>query len=131
MKILNINKKHFKFLFFVTAVVVFILAVVSNDHIDIPSQYADKIKHISAFFVLSLLLNRSSSNIEKRLRNMMALLFFGFLIEVSQYFIPSRDADWMDIFADFIGIVLFQASYTFLKTIQYFTNRARVKTKSL
>jgi len=129
MKILN--KKYFKFLFFSTAFVVFILAIVSNDHISLDSDYADKIKHISAFFTLSLLLNRSSSSIEKRLRNMLALLLFGFFIEVVQYFIPSRDSDWMDVLADFIGIVLFQLSYSFLKTTQYFINRAKIKTKSL
>jgi len=126
-----LNKKYFKFLFFSTALVVFILAIVSNDHISIDSQYADKIKHISAFFTLSLLLNRSSSSISKRLRNMLALLLFGFFIEVVQYFIPSRDSDWMDILADFVGILLFQLSYSFLKAIQYFTNRAKIKTKSL
>jgi len=131
MKTLILNKKHFKLLFFITAIAVFILAIVGDDHITINSIYADKIKHITAFFTLSLLLNRSSSSLEKRLRNMVALLFFGFLIEVAQYFIPSRDSDWMDILADFVGIVLFQISYSFLKMIQEFKNRAKVKTKSL
>jgi len=121
------NKKYFKILFFFTAGVVFILAMVSNDHITLDTDYADKIKHISAFFVLSLLLNRSSSSIEKRIRNMLALLFFGFMIEVVQYFIPSRDSDWMDIFADFIGILLFQVTYSFLKILQYFIKRTKVK----
>ena len=131
MKILNINKKHFKLLFFTTAIIVFILATVGNDHIFLDIPYADKIKHITAFFILSLLLNRSSSTIEHRLRNMVALLFFGFLIEVAQYFIPSRESDWMDILADFIGILLFQVSYSFLKAMQYIKNRAKFKTKSL
>ena len=121
------NKKYFKILFFFTAGVVFILATVNNDHITLNSNYADKIKHISAFFMLSLLLNRSSSTIEHRLRNMLALLFFGFMIEVAQYFIPSRDSDWMDILADFVGILLFQITYSFLKLLQYFVKKAKVK----
>jgi len=131
MKTLLINKKHFKLLFFSTAIVVFILATVGNDHILIHHDYADKIKHITAFFTLSLLLNRSSSTIKHRLRNMVALLFFGFLIEVAQYFIPSRDSDWMDILADFVGILLFQLSYSFLKAVQQLKNRVKFKTKSL
>jgi len=49
---------------------------------------------------------------------MVALLFFGILIEVVQFFIPSRDADLNDIIADFVGILLFQLSYSFLKFIQ-------------
>jgi len=126
-----LDKKYFKILFFTTAFIVFILATVSDDHITIHSQYADKIKHISAFFTLSFLLNRSSSSINRRLRNIFALLLFGFFIEVVQYFIPSRDSDWMDVLADFIGIMFFQLSYSFLKTIQYFTNRAKIKTKTL
>jgi VanZ family protein len=114
-----LSKKYFKILFFSTAFIIFILAMVSNDHITLNSNYADKIKHISAFFTLSLLLNRSSSSIERRLRNMVALLFFGILIEVVQFFIPSRDADINDIIADFVGILLFQLSYSFLKFIQH------------
>jgi VanZ family protein len=131
MKTLKLNKKHFKLLFFVTAIAVFILATVGNDHIDINHQYADKIKHITAFFTLSLLLNRSSSTLQHHLRNIIALLFFGFLIELAQYFIPSRESDLMDILADFIGILLFQVTYFFLKAIQYFSKRAEVKTKRL
>jgi VanZ family protein len=131
MKTLKLNKKHYKLLFFVTAIVVFILATVGNDHIDINHQYADKFKHITAFFTLSLLLNRSSSTIQHRLRNMVSLLFFGFLIEVAQYFIPSRHSDWMDILADFIGILLFQISYSILKMIQEFNKRVKVEPKRL
>ena len=126
-----LNKKYYKILFFITAFIVFILAIVNNDHIPLNSVYADKIKHISAFFTLSLLLNRSSSTIQHRIRNMLALLFFGFLIEVTQYFIPSRDSDWMDVFADFVGILLFQITYSFLKAIPYFTNKSKIKSKSL
>ena len=118
MKTSIITKTFFKYLFFLTAIVVFILALVTNDHITLDSYYADKIKHITAFFTLSLLLNRSSSSIEKRLRNMFALLSFGVLIEVVQYFIPSRDADFQDILADFVGILLFQVTYSLLKLIQ-------------
>jgi VanZ family protein len=129
MKILIMNKKYFKLLFFATAITVFILATVGNDHVNIHHQYADKIKHITAFFTLSLLLNRSSSTIQHRFRNMIALLFFGFLIEVAQYFIPSRDSDWMDILADFIGIILFQITYSFLKITQHLIEKCKNKNK--
>ena len=129
MKILTMNKKYFKLLFFATAIAVFILATVSNDHVDIHHQYADKIKHITAFFTLSFLLNRSSSTLQHRFRNMIALLFFGFLIEVAQYFIPARDSDWMDILADFVGILLFQVTYSFLKMIQYLIGKCKINNK--
>jgi len=131
MKILIMNKKYFKLLFFATAIVVFILATVSDDHVHIHHQYADKIKHITAFFTLSLLLNRASSTIAHRLRNMIALLLFGLFIEVAQYFIPSRDSDWMDVLADFIGILFFQLSYSSFKTLKELRERGKIKSKSL
>jgi len=125
------SKSYFKILFFITAIAIFILATVSNDHIVINSSYADKIKHITAFFVLSLLLNRSSSSAKTRLRNIIALLFFGFFIEFSQYFIAGREADLMDIVADFIGIMIFQVGYAFFKLIQSMNYKAKVKPKRL
>lgn len=118
MKIFNLNKKIYKILFYITAFIVFIFAIVNNDHIVINSIYADKIKHISAFFTLSLLLNKASSTLAHRFRNIVALLLFGFFIEVVQYFIPSRDSDWMDVLADFVGIIFFQVVYSSYKIVK-------------
>ncbi len=115
MKIFKIDKQTYKIIFYITAFAVFILAIVNNDHIPINSIYADKIKHISAFFTLSLLLNKASSTLAHRFRNIIALLLFGLLIEVIQYFIPTRDSDWMDVLADFVGIMFFQVSYSIIK----------------
>jgi VanZ family protein len=118
MAILGVPKKYYKALFYVTVIVVFYLAVAPNDHIKIDSHYADKIKHISAFFTLSLLLNRASSTIQHRLRNMGALLLFGIFIEIAQLFFPNRESSVDDILADLIGILLFQLLYTGAKYLQ-------------
>jgi len=115
MNLFNLDKNTYKIIFYITASIVFILAIVNNDHVSINSIYADKIKHISAFFTLSLILNRASSTLAHRFRNIIALLLFGFFIEVAQYFIPSRDSDWMDVLADFIGIIVFQVTYSSFK----------------
>ena len=88
------------------------------DNVMIPSIYADKIKHATAFFTLSLLLNRASSTLQHRLRNMGALLLFGIFIEFVQYFIPTRDSDIDDIVADLTGIILFQLLFSLFKFIQ-------------
>jgi VanZ family protein len=125
------NQSYFKIIFFATSIIVFILAIVSNDHINIDSHYADKLKHIFAFVTLSLLLNRSSSNIEKRLRNMGALLLFGLFIEFVQYFLPNRDASIEDVVADFIGILLFQLVYSFLKFMQELLQKRELNNKRL
>ena len=113
------NKRVFKILFFIALGVVFILAVVQNDHVSIHYAYADKIKHISAFFVLSLLLNRASSSLKHRIRNMASLLLFGIFIEVVQFYFPHRESSVADVVADFAGIILFQITYSVLKFIQF------------
>ena len=117
MTTLSIPKQYFKILFYITVLTVLYLAIVP-DNIDLPSQYSDKIKHVMAFFVLSLLLNRASSTIQHRLRNMGALLLFGLFIEIIQSFFPGRESSLGDLIADFIGIVLFQLLYSFFKFIQ-------------
>lgn len=113
----SIPKQYFKILFYIAVSVVLYLAIVP-DNIEVPSIYADKIKHASAFFVLSLLLNRASSTLKHRLRNMGALLLFGIFIEFVQYFVPNRQSSFDDVIADFVGIVLFQLFYSFIKFIQ-------------
>jgi VanZ family protein len=81
-------------------------------------HHADKIQHIIVFFILSFLLNRSSSNIGKRFRNAFALFFFGLFIELLQSFTGYRHVSMGDVLANFIGIVLFQVTYIFLKYLQ-------------
>jgi len=105
---LIMKKKYYKVLFFITAFVVFVLAIVPNDQIKLDIDNADKIKHFTAFFILSLLLNRASSTIAHRLRNMGALLGFGIFIEVVQLFSPVRESSIEDIIADSVGILVFQ-----------------------
>ena len=118
------RKGFYKILFFIfTLIIVFIFAVVPNDHIDLGYQNSDKIKHISAFFTLSFLLNRASSDIAQRFRNMTALLLFGIFIEFVQYYLPARTTSIEDVFADVTGILLFQVLYSFAKEIRDYLKR--------
>ena len=115
------KKGFYKILFFTfTLIVVFIFAIVPNDHIELGYQHADKIKHLSAFFTLSFLLNRASSDMAQRFRNMSALLLFGIFIEFVQYYLPARSTSIEDIFADVTGILLFQFTYSFAKEVRDF-----------
>ncbi len=75
-------------------------------------QLNDKMEHFIAFFLLSFLLNRASSTMAHRIRNVMALLAFGIIIECIQYFIPNRSTSFYDVLADFIGIMMFQFSFS-------------------
>jgi VanZ family protein len=115
------EKKLFKVLFFITAFIVFIFAIVPDDNIHLNINNADKVKHFFAFFVLSFLLNRASSTIEHRIRNMGALLLFGISIEIIQLFFPTRESSIEDIIADSVGILVFQLSLSIIRFIKYTT----------
>ena len=113
-----LNKNQFKIVFFLTVIFVLFKALMppGDPFFDFP--HADKMLHAGAFFVLSFLLNRSSSSIEKRLRNMGSLLAFGILIEILQSFTGYREVSALDVLADLVGILLFQFSYSLLKFVQ-------------
>jgi len=114
-------KKYYKVLFYITTIAIFILAITPSADISIV-PYADKILHISAFFTLSLELNRASSTIKHRLRNMGALLAFGVFIEFAQSLTPNRTASIYDIIADLIGILIFQILYSIYRFYKYEKN---------
>ena len=67
------------------------------------------------FFTLSLLLNRSSSTYDARIRNVTALLLFGIFIEFIQYFIPYRETSVYDVIADLVGIFAFQSALSLFR----------------
>ena len=104
-----IPKKYYKILFYITVVVVLILALIPHGKDVMPN---DKLLHIFAFFVLSLELNRASSTIRHRLRNIGALLAFGIFIELVQSLTPAREASLNDVIADLVGILLFHILYS-------------------
>ncbi len=113
------TKFYFKSIFFITSFVILYLALAPSDGIYLDFNLGDKFNHFMAFFTLSLLLNRSSSSYEKRLRNVIALTLFGAFIEVVQLFVQYRSATFGDILADVAGIICFQISYSIYRFIRY------------
>jgi len=111
--------KIYRKLFFFTTAVVFFLAISPSGQIDMEVHNGDKLLHIFAFFVLSLLLNRASSTIRHRLRNIFALLSFGIFIEIAQSFTGYREASVNDVWADLVGILLFQLSYSLVRIFHH------------
>jgi VanZ family protein len=114
-----LSKNQFKAIFFIAVIFVLYKALTPTcEEPLLDFKHADKLLHIAAFFVLSFLLNRSSSSIAKRARNIIALFAFGVLIEILQAFTGYREVSLGDVIADLIGILLFQISYILLKFIQ-------------
>jgi len=124
-----LNRNQFKVIFFITVIFVLYNALTppseDSHFFDFPN--GDKVLHASAFFVLSFLLNRASSSIHRRIRNMFSLLAFGILIEFLQSFTSYRTVSFWDVMADLVGILLFQLTYSILKEIQLKRREKREK----
>ncbi len=121
-----LNRNQFKILFFITVIFVLYKALIPDDgnHF-FHFEHADKFLHASAFFVLSFLLNRASSSISTRIRNILSLLAFGILIEILQSFTGYREVSAADVLADLVGILLFQITYSFLLYLRELKRKRR------
>lgn len=108
---------------------IIMLALMSMPSNDLPrtNYFAgfDKLAHCGFFFVFTIFLLQGSvrqtrHNSYKLTLMFVALLisgFFAFLTEGIQYYLSAdRQADWWDIFADFVGIGM--ALFSFLVLYQ-------------
>ena len=82
----------------------YILAILPQDMAPSFQSLSDKTLHFIAFAVLALLLNLSYKM--AWWKSVVTLLLYACFIEFSQYFTPNRCAEWLDIVADGIGIVI-------------------------
>jgi len=78
-------------------------------------HWSDKANHLLAFAVLGLLL-RMGFKISY-FRSVLLLIFYAAFIEVSQYFTVDRSAEWADIAADTVGILLGLKLHKYLRRI--------------
>jgi VanZ family protein len=98
------SRRHWRIVLLVLVAVVSYLAVTPMPPKDLTTGW-DRLNHASAFAALAL-----SGCLGYRGRRstllwlMLALLAFGGLIEVVQYFVPGRSCEWGDLFADLVGI---------------------------
>ena len=103
MKLIR-NSIFLKILFFVTLGVVSYLAFTTREIKAVEHSW-DKLNHLFAFFVLYILFSFSYEKISLFYR-LSVLLFYAIFIEVVQSFIPAREASFLDISADMIGMGL-------------------------
>ena len=83
----------------------------------------DKVSHFLAFYVLSLLVDFSFPKYGFVLPKVFALLGYGLLIEIVQYFIPYRTCSLLDLSADGVGIALYWLSVPALKYVPLLRSR--------
>lgn len=91
-------------MFFITLGVIEFLATTTLE-IQVVANMWDKTNHLSAFFVLYILLSFAFKSLSK-VQKIIFLLSFGVQIEIIQIFIDGRDFSLYDIFADSVGIAL-------------------------
>ena len=100
---MQITNKHYKWSFWITIIAVYILAMLPQE--SAPTLgWGDKGNHILAFVVMSILLILSYRISLYRVAILMVV--YGVWIEISQYFTPTRSADYRDVVADSIGVAI-------------------------
>ena len=94
-------------------------------------EWQDKIAHVLAYFVLGISLIlfyfSNAKKVEMRLIVIFTLLigsFYGLSDEFHQYFIPGRDAEFLDWIADVFGLSL---SLLLIKGLKNKLNRLYVR----
>lgn len=88
----------------------------------------DKILHFITFFYLTFICLSLRRNIIKSTQVVLLIFLYGLLIELLQYFIPSRQCSLSDILANSIGCL---AGMIFYHSIRYMLIRYRKHTKPL
>jgi len=86
-----------KVIFILYTLAIIVLAVLPNA----PSTGGDKLQHWTAFFVWSILLRYSFNTSYWGI--FFYSVFFGAFIEIVQYFLPYRYAEYGDFVADVFG----------------------------
>jgi len=85
---------------------VFIITILSIQEVNIESsvKFLDKALHFLCFSYLTLI-TWLSRILNKDLHVYVIVLAYGILIEIVQRFLPYRSFEYLDIFADFVGII--------------------------
>jgi len=105
-----------RILFWIALISSYILAIMPQDMAPSFQSLSDKSLNFIAFSVLTLLLNLSYRM--PWWKTVVSLLFYAIFIEFSQIFTPNRCAEWLDIVADAIGIVLGLVLYAGYKKLE-------------
>ena len=92
---------------FILGISIILISFFSIQEIEVePSvNFGDKLLHFSCFLYLTII-TWLSRIINKELWLYVIVLAYGILIEIVQMYIPYRSFEFLDIFADFLGILV-------------------------
>ena len=100
---MQIIQFSFRILLVISISIVTILSI-KEVNIESSVNYLDKALHFLCFSYLTLI-TWLSRILNKDLHVYVIVLAYGILIEIVQRFLPYRSFEYLDIFADFIGII--------------------------
>ncbi len=87
-------------------------------------SFGDKFNHFFAFFVLSFLVHNAYKQ-KSFLWKVIIVMAYALLIEIVQSLLPHRSAEWLDVLADFIGVLLFIVVYRIYLFVKiYYVNKS-------
>ena len=94
------------------------ISILSIQEIEVQSSvnFSDKLLHFFCFLYLTII-SWLSRIIFKELWLYVIVLAYGILIEIIQIYIPYRSFEFLDIFADFLGILVGIFFINFLKDL--------------
>ena len=95
---------------------IFFISILSIQEIEVQSivNLSDKLLHLFCFLYLTII-TWLSRIIYKELGLYVIVLAYGILIEIVQIYIPYRSFEFLDIFADFLGILAGSLFINFFK----------------
>lgn len=95
--------KRWRFIFWACLIFVLALALMPADS-SLPTTGWDKLNHLLVFAIVFLLGRQAYPG--RNAEVMLGLLCYGGLIEVLQSFTPYRSAEWEDLIADSLGLII-------------------------
>jgi VanZ family protein len=103
---------------FILAISVVFISILSIQELEVESSvnFGDKLLHFSCFLYLTII-TWMSRIIYKELLLYVIVLGYGILIEIVQIYIPYRSFEFLDIFADFTGILAGSFFINFFKDL--------------
>ena len=100
---MRIIQLSFKIILVISVPIITILSI-HEVNLESSTNFLDKALHFLCFTYLTLI-TWLSRFLSKDLHVYVIVLAYGILIEIVQRFLPYRSFEYLDIFADFVGII--------------------------
>ena len=100
---MRIIQLSFKIILVISVPIITILSI-HEVNLESSTNFLDKALHFLCFTYLTLI-TWLSRILSKDLHVYVIVLAYGILIEIVQRFLPYRSFEYLDIFADFVGII--------------------------